>query len=277
MNDWNGAVERAIYLLPGGTRASSRTLPGEPRQEVFRRQARHPRSPPVANSSSGPPEHRIALCPAAHDGRGTRGLETVRFDGMANPAVTPTRYESWLRDVTSLSRLKPGALCATVQTKPVAPNKISLRSHKNSARRAGERPLAVSLSLLQPAASVDSTQWFEPIHHRRLAGRELEMARRRDRCGNAMKQSDRQPDNLRCSVIAPVSRSPGNRPETIHQRDLVNTGKSVVIRGELNGSEDLTIEGQVEGTIQPEHVLTIGPNGRIKAQVFARSGSSSAR
>jgi len=52
----------------------------------------------------------------------------------------------------------------------------------------------------------------------------------------------------------------------------VNIGKSVVIKGELNGSEDLTIEGQVEGTIQlREHVLTIGPNGKIKAQVFAKS------
>ena len=52
----------------------------------------------------------------------------------------------------------------------------------------------------------------------------------------------------------------------------MNIGKSVVIKGELNGSEDLTIEGQVEGTIQlREHVLTIGPNGRIKAQVFAKS------
>jgi cytoskeletal protein CcmA (bactofilin family) len=52
----------------------------------------------------------------------------------------------------------------------------------------------------------------------------------------------------------------------------VNIGKSVVIKGELNGSEDLTIEGQVEGTIQlKDHILTIGPNGRIKAQVFAKS------
>jgi cytoskeletal protein CcmA (bactofilin family) len=52
----------------------------------------------------------------------------------------------------------------------------------------------------------------------------------------------------------------------------VNIGKSVVIKGELNGSEDLTIEGQVEGTIQlRDHVLTIGPNGRIKAQVFAKA------
>lgn len=56
------------------------------------------------------------------------------------------------------------------------------------------------------------------------------------------------------------------------EKDIVNIGKSVVIKGELNGSEDLTIEGHVEGTIQlREHVLTIGPNGRIEAQVFAKS------
>jgi cytoskeletal protein CcmA (bactofilin family) len=55
-------------------------------------------------------------------------------------------------------------------------------------------------------------------------------------------------------------------------RDVVNIGKSVVIKGELNGSEDLTIEGKVEGTIDlRENVLTIGPNGKIKAQVFAKT------
>jgi cytoskeletal protein CcmA (bactofilin family) len=71
---------------------------------------------------------------------------------------------------------------------------------------------------------------------------------------------------------APVPRP--DRQEMSHsiERDIVNIGKSVVIKGELNGSEDLTIEGHVEGTIQlREHVLTIGPNGRIKAQVFAKS------
>ena len=30
------------------------------------------------------------------------------------------------------------------------------------------------------------------------------------------------------------------------EKDVVNIGKSVVIKGELNGSEDLTVEGQVE-------------------------------
>jgi len=56
------------------------------------------------------------------------------------------------------------------------------------------------------------------------------------------------------------------------ERDVVNIGKSVVIKGELNGSEDLTIEGHVDGKIElKDHVLTIGPNGRIKADVFAKS------
>ena len=55
-------------------------------------------------------------------------------------------------------------------------------------------------------------------------------------------------------------------------RETVNIGKSVVIKGELNGSEDLTIEGHVEGKIElKDHVLTIGPNGKIKAAVFAKS------
>src|SRR5690349_17123763 len=71
-----------------------------------------------------------------------------------------------------------------------------------------------------------------------------------------------------------VAGTPAPRPEpTRHmEKDVVNIGKSVVIKGELNGSEDLTIEGHVEGTIQlRDHVLTIGPNGKIKAQVFAKA------
>ncbi len=56
------------------------------------------------------------------------------------------------------------------------------------------------------------------------------------------------------------------------EKTTVNIGKSVVIKGELNGSEDLTIEGQVEGKIElRQNVLTIGANGRIKAQVFAKA------
>jgi cytoskeletal protein CcmA (bactofilin family) len=53
---------------------------------------------------------------------------------------------------------------------------------------------------------------------------------------------------------------------------MVNIGKSVVIKGELSGSEDLTIEGQVDGRIDLKgNVLTIGPNGKIKAEIFAKA------
>ena len=54
--------------------------------------------------------------------------------------------------------------------------------------------------------------------------------------------------------------------------ELASIGKSIIINGELSGSEDLTIEGRVDGKIElRDHVLTVGPNGRIKAQVSAKA------
>src|SRR5919106_599854 len=72
---------------------------------------------------------------------------------------------------------------------------------------------------------------------------------------------------------APVGTAPSaSEPRAQFGRDMVNIGKSVVIKGELSGSEDLTIEGHVEGRIDLKgNVLTIGPNGKIKAEEFAKS------
>ena len=53
---------------------------------------------------------------------------------------------------------------------------------------------------------------------------------------------------------------------------IVTIGKSIVVKGELSGKEDLTIEGRVEGKVDlSEHVLTIGQNAKLKAQVAAKS------
>lgn len=72
------------------------------------------------------------------------------------------------------------------------------------------------------------------------------------------------------AVPAPTSQTRDSRNSI--ERDMVNIGKSVVIKGELSGSEDLTIEGNVDGRIDlRENVLTIGPNGKIKAEVFAKA------
>ena len=54
-------------------------------------------------------------------------------------------------------------------------------------------------------------------------------------------------------------------------QDFVDVGHFMVIKGEMSASQDLTIHGRVEGKIElAQHVLTIGPNGRIKAQVLAK-------
>jgi cytoskeletal protein CcmA (bactofilin family) len=52
--------------------------------------------------------------------------------------------------------------------------------------------------------------------------------------------------------------------------EMTLIGKSLVIKGELSCDEDLYIDGQVEGTIDPKgNRLTVGPNGRVKANVNA--------
>ena len=48
-------------------------------------------------------------------------------------------------------------------------------------------------------------------------------------------------------------------------------GKSVMLKGQIVSREDLTIDGEVEGTVElQEHRLTIGPNGKVMATVKAR-------
>jgi cytoskeletal protein CcmA (bactofilin family) len=54
--------------------------------------------------------------------------------------------------------------------------------------------------------------------------------------------------------------------------DLAQIGKSVVIKGELSGSEDLYIDGRVEGSISLKgNSLTVGPNGQVKASIESKA------
>ncbi len=53
---------------------------------------------------------------------------------------------------------------------------------------------------------------------------------------------------------------------------MANIGKSIVFKGDLTGDEDLEIEGQIEGRIDlPKNQLTIGANGRVKAEINAKA------
>ena len=48
-------------------------------------------------------------------------------------------------------------------------------------------------------------------------------------------------------------------------------GKSLLIKGEITGSESVHIEGKVEGSIElPDERVTVGRNGRVSATVHSQ-------
>ena len=64
---------------------------------------------------------------------------------------------------------------------------------------------------------------------------------------------------------------PVGRP-TEERRVIVWVGKSVVFKGELVSSEDMSIDGRVEGTVDVrDHTLTIGPDAEIHADISAKA------
>ncbi len=61
------------------------------------------------------------------------------------------------------------------------------------------------------------------------------------------------------------------KPFDNYKADVAHIGKSVLVKGELSGSEDLYLDGEVEGSIQlRDHSLIVGPNGRVRANIQAR-------
>src|SRR5512143_291628 len=57
----------------------------------------------------------------------------------------------------------------------------------------------------------------------------------------------------------------------VERRDAAAVGASIAIVGDITGDEDLTILGRVEGKIDlPQHVVTVGQSGRVKADIHAR-------
>jgi len=54
--------------------------------------------------------------------------------------------------------------------------------------------------------------------------------------------------------------------------DRAIIGPSITIKGDVTGEEDLVIQGRVEGKVDlAQHNVTVGANGRIKANIFGRS------
>jgi len=74
------------------------------------------------------------------------------------------------------------------------------------------------------------------------------------------------------SYTPPAPETPvAGRPATVTPQEQATLGKSLVIKGEVTGSESLYIDGRVEGSINlPGNRVTVGRNGVVSANISAR-------
>ena len=90
--------------------------------------------------------------------------------------------------------------------------------------------------------------------------------KREDEKSGAWGESPNAPSPAAHSATLPV---PGTSRTPFESAKI---GSSVTLKGELFGSEDLYIDGAVQGRIELHgHTLTVGPNGRIHADISAKS------
>jgi cytoskeletal protein CcmA (bactofilin family) len=68
-----------------------------------------------------------------------------------------------------------------------------------------------------------------------------------------------------------MSTNPAPSHHPTESRGPAIIGKSVMIKGQIFSREDLTIDGEIDGSVElHEHRLTVGPNGKLQAGVKAR-------
>ncbi len=65
-----------------------------------------------------------------------------------------------------------------------------------------------------------------------------------------------------------VSTPPPATPSS--SRNMAVIGASMRIKGDIRSREELMVEGEVEGTIESQSSITVGPNGSVKASIKAR-------
>lgn len=71
---------------------------------------------------------------------------------------------------------------------------------------------------------------------------------------------------------APPSRETRRGTPPIEEGNMANVGKSITIKGDISGNEDVLVEGKVEGKVDlPQNQLTVGANGICEATVHAKT------
>ncbi len=88
---------------------------------------------------------------------------------------------------------------------------------------------------------------------------------------------DKNPGNSLVSITTPASvepaakTAPANAEKSVSNSDRAIIGPSITVKGEISGSEDLLVQGTIDGTLNlKQNVVTVGKSGRVNANVHGR-------
>jgi len=85
------------------------------------------------------------------------------------------------------------------------------------------------------------------------------------------KDDESNPTTKSSSGMITAPRPTSAKPVVPTTGEAATIGRSITIRGDVTGDEDLYIQGRVEGTIDlKQHNVTVGPEGRVKANIKGR-------
>jgi cytoskeletal protein CcmA (bactofilin family) len=78
-------------------------------------------------------------------------------------------------------------------------------------------------------------------------------------------ETEEHPSQIQPQPVVPERINPA--PQPVREQAVI--GKTIHIKGDLMGEEDLLIEGSVDGKIQlPQHNVTVGKNGHVNADIY---------
>src|SRR5262245_34981914 len=84
-------------------------------------------------------------------------------------------------------------------------------------------------------------------------------------------QEDAQQDRIKPVQPSEPQTSLNRKSTEGNETRMGQLGRSVFVKGEITGSEDLTVDGQVDGRIDlSNHALTVGPNATVCADITAK-------
>lgn len=77
-----------------------------------------------------------------------------------------------------------------------------------------------------------------------------------------------QPDSATPTPVRPAYTAPPEPAKAISRGGTI--GASMTVKGEVYSREELNVDGEIQGSIELHHRLTVGPNGKIRANVKAK-------